>query len=308
VDEMTTGSFVDKPCDGSSALERFQKAHVFRRSRDRQVLNLCPEYIALFNPQFRMIDFNGTALRAMANPEAPRRDMVNRPVVDYFPDLEPLGVYQNFLKVHSNGGSYTINEYQLNGFNLDNRIRCTVTVFKADGVTVVMGEDITVKSEYAQKLGEYAASLEHLQNERKALLTALDVLAKRQEEKALDVEHNCYSNIQSIVLPLLSQLKFTRLDTYQREVVGSLESGICSIADNFSRSLRALDQEMTPREIEIANLIRAGKATKEIAQLLHLASKTVDFHRRNMRRKMGIANTNGNLRSCLLHASDIQQP
>ena len=56
----------------------------------------------------------------------------------------------------------------------------------------------------------------------------------------------------------------------------------------------------TPRELEIASHIRAGWSSKQVAQFLHISVKAVEFHRINIRDKLGIGNTRENLYSFLL--------
>ena len=43
---------------------------------------------------------------------------------------------------------------------------------------------------------------------------------------------------------------------------------------------------LSPRELQVLDLLRAGKTTKEIAALLHLSARTVDIHRANMKKKL----------------------
>lgn len=45
---------------------------------------------------------------------------------------------------------------------------------------------------------------------------------------------------------------------------------------------------LSVRELEVLELLRAGKTTKEIAVALHLSARTVDIHRANMKKKLGL--------------------
>jgi len=56
-------------------------------------------------------------------------------------------------------------------------------------------------------------------------------------------------------------------------------------------SLAAAALRLTAREREILQLIAEGKAAKEIAFILSISAKTVDFHRENIKRKLGLRTT-----------------
>jgi DNA-binding NarL/FixJ family response regulator len=47
-------------------------------------------------------------------------------------------------------------------------------------------------------------------------------------------------------------------------------------------------EELTPREEEIVKLVAEAHTTKQIAELLHLSEKTVENHRANAMRKLGM--------------------
>ena len=50
----------------------------------------------------------------------------------------------------------------------------------------------------------------------------------------------------------------------------------------------ARDEELTPREQEVVKLVAEAHTNKEIAAILHLAEKTVENHRSNAMRKLGM--------------------
>lgn len=64
--------------------------------------------------------------------------------------------------------------------------------------------------------------------------------------------------------------------------------------------LSSIHKFLTPQEIHVANLVREGKSSKEIAEILLVSISAVHFHRKQLRNKLGLTNTSSNLRSYLL--------
>jgi DNA-binding NarL/FixJ family response regulator len=60
------------------------------------------------------------------------------------------------------------------------------------------------------------------------------------------------------------------------------------IRDVLERGGGEDSEELTPREEEIVKLVAEAHTTKEIAALLHLSEKTVENHRANAMRKLGM--------------------
>jgi len=56
---------------------------------------------------------------------------------------------------------------------------------------------------------------------------------------------------------------------------------------------------ITPRELEVGNLVKDGKTSKEIAEILNSTERAVVAHRTNLRKKLGLEKKS-NLRTYLI--------
>jgi PAS domain S-box-containing protein len=160
--------------------------------------------------------------------------------------------------------------------------------------------DITKRKRADQALLERERELEIKTSSLEEVNTALRVLLKRREEDKTELEEKVLFNVRELVGPYVEKLKRSGLDKRQKACVDILESNLNDIISPFSRRLSSMHLNLTPTEIEVANLVRNGKTTKDIAEFLNVSSQAIDFHRKNIRRKIGINNKKANLRSHLL--------
>jgi PAS domain S-box-containing protein len=161
-------------------------------------------------------------------------------------------------------------------------------------------QEIEERKQVEQKLRKREAELEIQASELEEVNTALRVLLKRRDEDKLEVEEKTLSNVKELVLPYIERLKRSGLDAKQTTYVSILESNLNDIVSPLSQRLSSKYLGLTPTEIQIANLVKEGKTTKEIAEIFHSSARTVEFHRNNIRKKIGIKNSKANLRSHLL--------
>ena len=129
---------------------------------------------------------------------------------------------------------------------------------------------------------------------------ALNVLLKRLEEGQISLEEKILSNIRELVLPYLDKMKKATLSDYQVSCLNIAETNLNNIASSFLYHLKMKYLSLTHREIQVATLVKEGKSVKEIAKLLNVTAKTVEFHRNRLRNKLGLKNKKANLRAHLL--------
>jgi PAS domain S-box-containing protein len=147
--------------------------------------------------------------------------------------------------------------------------------------------------EREKELKVKAASLEELN-------AALRVILKRMEEDRREIEDKVRLNIQQMIQPYLERLRAAGMGERQKKHLETLQANLQEILSPFTHNLLIDHPRLTPSELQIANLIRQGRSSKEIADGLNLSSRTVETHRRNMRTKLGIKDKKTNLRSYLL--------
>ena len=130
--------------------------------------------------------------------------------------------------------------------------------------------------------------------------TALKVLMSHREKEKSENEEKLINNLQGQVLPYIHDIKKDPLSKRQQDDLKMLEKNLQNIMSEFLTHLQSNVSKFTPKEIQVASLIREGMSTKEIARLISVSTKTVDIFRYNIRKKLGLNNRNTNLRSHLL--------
>ena len=164
-------------------------------------------------------------------------------------------------------------------------------LFACDDVT----EKVRAMEELQRSEAELKLKTEHLEE----MNTALRVLLNQRETDKVEMEDRILANIKNLVLPYLDQLGATLKTDLQRNYLSILSANLNEIVSPFTQRLSAKYMHFTPREIQVADLIRDGRGTKDIAEILMVSESSIVFHRHNIRRKLGIVERKVNLRSYL---------
>lgn len=129
--------------------------------------------------------------------------------------------------------------------------------------------------------------------------TALKVLLKRREKDKEDIGQAVLLNVKEIMIPYIMKLKNSSLKERQKSYLDLLESGLQEIISPFIQKLTARYMHITPGEMQVANLVKEGKTSKEIADILNSTERAVVAHRANLRKKLALKKKS-NLRTHLL--------
>ena len=103
------------------------------------------------------------------------------------------------------------------------------------------------------------------------------------------------ANVNQLVIPLIGKLKINCSEKMDVSYLDVLENNLQNIVSPFSNRLAFKNLNFTPCELQVSKLVKEGKSTKEIADILNLSISTIQFHRDKTRKKLDLNKTNQKL-------------
>ena len=161
-------------------------------------------------------------------------------------------------------------------------------------------DEIEMRKQSEEVVRKREAELEIQAKNLEEANAALGALLIQVEANKAEIEEKMLSNVKELIRPYLQKIRRSRLDERQKAYLDILESNLNNIISPFSRKLSARYLHLTPTEIQVADLVKDGKSTKEIADLLNSSISAISFHRKSIRKKLGLKDKETNLRSHLL--------
>jgi DNA-binding NtrC family response regulator/DNA-binding CsgD family transcriptional regulator len=161
---------------------------------------------------------------------------------------------------------------------------------------VLASEDGIIRPEQLKSIIEGAP-------EDKALFSSLPhkttapkgtLVAQSDENKEI-TQNAILANIKELIFPYLQKVRNGRLTDSQVAYMDMIESSLNHVISPFLQKMKGANSCFTPAEIQVADMIRNGKTSKEIAELLNVCTGTVEGHRINIRKKLGLSNRKINL-------------
>ncbi len=123
------------------------------------------------------------------------------------------------------------------------------------------------------------------------ILSQLEIEKKRLKEAV-------QSNIEVSVFPIIQKLRENGNQS-NPPLLNLLEKSLKDINNEFGVNVSNPLNKLTPREIEICDMVKGHLSNKQIAELLKVSPGTIESHRLKIRKKLGLAQKKINLTSYL---------
>jgi PAS domain S-box-containing protein len=158
--------------------------------------------------------------------------------------------------------------------------------------------DITERRNAEQELKSANDELEIervlLQNKNVALKELMDQINDQKQQTSKQLQ----TNVNRIVRPMLGIIN-EKLGAKHQHLMDLLDSALGDLMDPVTGRLEKEHANLSPREIEVCNMIRRGFSSKQMASILSVSVHTINTQRRNIRRKLNINDNQTNLQTFL---------
>ena len=149
--------------------------------------------------------------------------------------------------------------------------------------------DINERKRLEDVLKSKNAELEVGSKELSEMNAALRVLLGQREKDRLALQSQVLANMRLLVLPHLDYIRRETTSTSVLRRLKIIQENFEDITSSFSRTLDDRFRILTSNEIRVADLIRSGMTSKEIADLLHISVPGANYYRKKIRKKLGLS-------------------
>ena len=213
------------------------------------------------------------------------------------------------LKQHLKGVEVEPYEYALiskSGERID--VIITTKLINYGGETAILGivTDITDRKQTEKNLIEKDLKLQVQAKNLEEMNAALKILLDQREKEKAVFKENLLIRTKRLIFPYIEKLRHLPLTAETQTYVDIIKTNLEDIISPMADTLSSRYIDFTPSEIQVANLIKQGLTSKEIASMLHVSPKAVSFHRGNIRKKLGLSNKKINLYTYLQSFPDGQ--
>jgi len=151
-------------------------------------------------------------------------------------------------------------------------------------------------NDFAKLLAQQRNEVKSRANDLAEINTAMRVLLNHREKDKENLQDELLDEIRQTVKPWLDKLEHTELQKDQQLYIARIRDHLSDSAELPHKFWYLL----TGMEQQVAKAISHGLSSKLIAKQMFVEKSTIDFHRQNIRQKLGLTSSKTNLKSFLL--------
>jgi PAS domain-containing protein len=136
----------------------------------------------------------------------------------------------------------------------------------------------------------------------------LKAMVENREIEKRAIEENNFRYFKNCILPYLDKMATCNNDINCRMNYHAIKKNLTLLNYGAGLTYSKIVHEFNPNEVKIIDLIRQGKRTKEIAEILKLSPSSISWYRNQIRNKLGLVSGNTNLRIFLNRLFSSQYP
>jgi PAS domain S-box-containing protein len=144
--------------------------------------------------------------------------------------------------------------------------------------------------------------------QRREMFSTIGNLMKAFEKEKKGLANGIYRRIETLLLPALDNIRKEPDATIRNGYLEVLKSQLIGMTQGFTEKIDGRFLNLTRTEMRVCHLVQTGYASKEVAEKMHIAFETVQVHRRNIRRKLGLNGRKVNLHAFLADKHLFREP
>jgi DNA-binding CsgD family transcriptional regulator len=161
--------------------------------------------------------------------------------------------------------------------------------------------DVAASVEKAQLMLEKDRKFDNQTKELKKTNIALDVLMGQHDRQIKTIKDTIHRNFNELILPDLYELKNKLKLESSRKMIDLIIANFEHLMSADADRLTSERYNLTKTELKVAAMIRNGMTSRQIREHLNVSADTVAFHRKNLRKKLGISRSGTELSQFLQH-------
>ncbi|MFH2092180.1 MAG: PAS domain S-box protein [Pseudomonadota bacterium] len=162
-----------------------------------------------------------------------------------------------------------------------------------------MMEDIDDRKKQEEEIQRKQSELQAHASKLEEMNTALNVLIEHRYVEKQKREDEIIAGFKKLIFPYFDSSIKNKSREEISLIFDILNRNIKEVLFKGNESTELIFKTFTPLEVQVADLIKQNKSTKEIANILHTSVRAIYFHRENIRKKLNLTRNKNNLKTFL---------